>query len=224
MAVFGLIFLLAGLTHFLLAVVLRIPAWTGYWASNGVPVSRVGDTAWSLCIASWGLAMLLPPPALATPCLVVTCVASFPVLIAAGLYDQRRHRRASANRALRRPDPSAAPGSPPPQGEPAVRPLFPAGFAHFRNRQAVLWFVLLLLPVCASAAAALVRGRHPGEVFVILLLGVAAALILIVSLGSGTLSTRQGTYDRHSEPIRYWLHVGLFGLAYLGMTVIGWLI
>jgi hypothetical protein len=212
MVVFGLLFVLAGLVHFTLAVVLRVPAWTGYWASNGVPVSRVGDVAWSACIASWGLAMILPPPDLAAFCLVVTCLASFPVLIAAGLYDQRRHRRGNTNRSFR------------PEYPLGPRPILPAGFVYFRDWRAVRWFGLLLLPVCASVVAASARGRHLGEVVVILLLGVAMALILFVSLGSGTVSTRQGIYDRDSEPIRYWLHIAVFGLGYLGIALIGWLI
>jgi hypothetical protein len=54
MVIFGLVFALTGVTYFLFAVILRVPAWMGCWASNGVPVSRVGDTAWSLCIFCWG--------------------------------------------------------------------------------------------------------------------------------------------------------------------------
>jgi hypothetical protein len=85
---FGWLFVAAGVAHFVLAVVLRVRLVTGCWAHSAVRVSRVGDAAWSLCMLSWGLAMALPPPELMPVTLIGACLASFAVLIPAGLNDR----------------------------------------------------------------------------------------------------------------------------------------
>jgi hypothetical protein len=224
MAAFGLLFLFAGVAHFLFAVVLRVPAWSGCWASNGVPVSRVGDAAWSLCGVFWGLAMIVPPPALVAPWLAGVGLASFPVLIAAGLYDQRLHRRGQRRFT----------GSPratglrdrlhnmSPDGRRQSLAIVTRGLVYFRHGRTARWLGRLLSPVCASAVAGSARGWDLGLSAIVLLLGVAVASLLFVTLCSGVESSNWGTYDRRSEPIRYWLHVSIIGLAYLGLTFAGW--
>jgi hypothetical protein len=170
-----------------------------------------------------GLAMILPPPALVAPALVVVCLASFPVLSAAGLYDQRRHRRGQ-QRTTGSPRPTDAWASRSnilPSKRRSV-PIFPRGLVYFRHWRALRWFVLLLSPVCASAAASWTRGRDPGQTAIILLLGAAVAAVLFVTLCSGVESSNWGTWRRRSEPICYWLHVGVVGLAYVGLALAAW--
>jgi hypothetical protein len=234
MAAFGLFFVIAGFLHFVLAVVLRIPAVSGCWTANGVPTSRIGDTAWSVCILSWGLAMVLPPPALATPWLVGVCLASFPVLIAAGLYDQHLHRRAQQRRsrtrermsvgwfAHGRQDPFEEIESVPCAARPRSIPVFPGGLRFFRDWKTAKWVLLMLLPVLSSAGAAWVRGRAAREAVILLAVGVAASVVVFVMLCSGVSSSNWGTYSRRREPVRYWVDVGLFGLAYIGLCLAGY--
>jgi hypothetical protein len=82
--------------------------------------------------------------------------------------------------------------------------------------------VLVLLPVLSSAGAAWVRGRAAGEVVLLLAIGVVVSVILFVVLCSGVSSSNWGTYSRRSEPVRYWLDVGILCLAYVGLCLAGY--
>ena len=100
MIVIGWVFVTAAAAHFVLAVVFRLRPLRGYWGRTDVPVSRVGDAAWSVCILAWGLAMVIPPTDLVAVSVIAACLASMAVLAAAGRYDLwlRRRRQAHRNR------------------------------------------------------------------------------------------------------------------------------
>jgi hypothetical protein len=110
------------------------------------------------------------------------------------------------------------------EGRQRSLPIFPRGLVYFRRWRTMRWFVLLLTPVCASAGAGSAHRWTLGETAIFLLIGVAATLVLFVALCSGVESSNWGTYHRRSEPIRYWLHVGIIGLAYLGLALVGWFV
>ena len=101
-------------------------------------------------------------------------------------------------------------------------PLFPAGLAFFKTWKTLRWFLLLLLPVLSSAAAAL-RQRGLFAATGVLLLGLVVAAVLFVQLCSGVSSSNWGTFYRRREPARYWFAVGWVALFYLGLSVIGYI-
>jgi hypothetical protein len=102
--VFGWIFVAAATAHFVLGVVLRLRPLGGFWANTDVPVSRIGDAAWSACILSWGLAVVIPPSDLVAGSVIAACLASTAVLALAGRYDLRAHRRRTHAEPIAAPD------------------------------------------------------------------------------------------------------------------------
>src|SRR5215510_3251815 len=122
-------------------------------------------------------------------------------MIAAGLYDQRLHRRAQQRRprtpgrvpagrlARGRQDTLGEIESVPCAARPRSIPVLPRGLRFFRGRETGGWFLLMLLPVLSGAGAAWVRGRATGEVVLLLALGVAVSVVLFVVLCSGVSSS-----------------------------------
>jgi len=92
----------------------------------------------------------------------------------------------------------------------------------FRCWRCVRWFLLLLLPVVASALAACLRGEW-GEGLILLLLGVAVAAILFVFLGSGASTSNWGTFSRDRRPIRYWIDIAIWTAAYFMVSCGGYI-
>lgn len=110
-----------------------------------------------------------------------------------------------------------------PVGErPRWIPIFPRGLVHFRQWRTARWFLPLQLPILLSGTAVVIRGRGLGEAAILLLLGSAVAAVLFVEVCSGMISSNHGTYFRRQEPIRYWLNIGVIGLAYVVLSTAGY--
>lgn len=102
-------------------------------------------------------------------------------------------------------------------------PLFPYGLAFFKTWKTLRWFLLFLLPVLSSAAAACLRERGLFAAMGVLLLGPVVTAVLFVQLCSRISSSNWGTFYRRREPIRYWFAVGWVALFYMGLSVIGYI-
>jgi hypothetical protein len=102
-------------------------------------------------------------------------------------------------------------------------PIFPHGWAYFRAWRTARWFLVLLVPIAASATATVVRGRLWWVAGLVAVLGLAVTSVLFVTIQSGMSSSNVGTYFRDREPVRFWADVVIFGAAYLGLAVAGYL-
>jgi hypothetical protein len=81
---------------------------------------------------------------------------------------------------------------------------------------------VLVVPVVASAAAAVLRGLAWGAVAFILLGGIVIAMLLFASISSGQTSSNWGTFRREREPARYWMDVAILVCAYAFFAVFGY--
>ncbi len=64
-----------------------------------------------------------------------------------------------------------------------VQPLFPAAWVYFKRWRSLRWFLLLMIPVAISAAAAVSRGRILGCAALLIMGGLAAALLFAALCG-----------------------------------------
>jgi len=110
----------------------------------------------------------------------------------------------------------------PPAERPRMLSLFPDGTLYFRRWQSLRWFLLLLAPILASAAAVLYRGEGLPPALVVLVGGSAVAIVLFDVVASGRSSSNWGAYYRRTEPGRFWLSVGVFALGYLLLCTAGY--
>lgn len=110
----------------------------------------------------------------------------------------------------------------PPAERPRMLPLFPDGTRHFRRWPSLRWFLLLMAPILASAAAVLVRGEGLLPAAVVLVIGSAVAVVLFDVVTTGRSSSNCGTYYRRTEPWRFWLSVGVIALGYLLLSTAGY--
>ena len=108
-----------------------------------------------------------------------------------------------------------------PSKRPPNQSVFPDARVYFQRWVWFRWFLLLLLPVAQSACVAVWRGQIYPACF-IAISGATIATFLFIDLASGATSSNWGTYFRSSEPLRYWLSVMVFAVAYVGISVAGW--
>lgn len=98
--------------------------------------------------------------------------------------------------------------------------LFPWGTPYFRAWRFLRWYLALLLPLAASAAA-LWLARGPVQSLVVFFGGALVAAALFVEVCSGMASSNWGTHFRQSEPVRYWLQVAVTAVGYLFLSCAG---
>lgn len=107
---------------------------------------------------------------------------------------------------------------------PKFLPVFPRGWVYFRSWRTARWFLAMQVPVVASVAAAVVRGLPYSGVAVLAALGLVVTALLFVTVLSGMASSNTGTYFRDREPVRFWQHVAVLGIGYVGVAVAGYFV
>ena len=95
---------------------------------------------------------------------------------------------------------------------------------HLRSWKSARWLVLMLFAVAASAVASGIRGLPGLAAIFIALAGPVVALALFGTIASGISSSNWGIYFRRREPLQFWVLTGIWGLAYLGIALMGWLL
>lgn len=102
--------------------------------------------------------------------------------------------------------------------------LFRHGTIYFRRWHSLRWFLLLMMPIVASAGAVLIRRQGVMPAGVVFATGTAVAVAIFMILATGEASTNTGTYFRHTEPRRYWLLVGVLFVSYFFVSVGGYFV
>ncbi len=108
-----------------------------------------------------------------------------------------------------------------PSDRPRFLPTFPRGLVYFRRWRTLRWFLVALIPIAVSLAAAWWRG-HAWQGVGAFILGTAFTVVAFVDICSGMTSSNWGTHFRSREPIRFWIGIVIMVPIYVLATMAGW--